>query len=151
MQSFNGEKEISIHDISLMQSELLFSFELTSSPSDTIGIILENTNKEKLIIGYSRSNKQFYVDRRSAGISAFSKNFARISTAPYDARPSLKLHLFVDANSVELFVDDGRLVMTNLVFPGEKYTSLKLFSKGGSCLLNKAIFANLAGTWPKDE
>jgi fructan beta-fructosidase len=147
MQSFNGEKEIPIRKVSLMQSELLFGFELATSPADTIGIILENTNKERLILGYSKSQRQFYIDRRTAGNSSFSKDFARISTASYDARPALKLHLFIDASSVEVFVDDGRLVMTNLVFPGEKYTSLKLFSKGGSSLLNKAIFYSLTGIW----
>lgn len=151
MQTFNGEKEIPTRNVSLMQSELLFGFELTSSPSDTVGIILENSNKEKLIIGYSKSHKQFYVDRRAAGNSGFSKEFGRISTAPYDAGPVLKLHLFIDASSVEVFVDDGRLVMTNLIFPGEKFTNLKLFSKGGAGLLNKAVIIGLSGIWPACE
>ncbi len=147
MQSFSGEKEIPTRNVSLMQSELLFGFDLSSSPSDTIGIIFENTIGERLIIGYSKSQKQFYVDRREAGNSSFSKEFAGISTAPYDAKPVLKLHLFIDASSVEVFVDDGRLVMTNLIFPREKYTSLKLFSKGGAGFLNKAVFTGLAGIW----
>ena len=151
MQTFNGEKEIPTRNVSLMQSELLFGFELTSSPSDTVGIILENSNKEKLIIGYSKSHKQFYVDRRAAGNYGFSKEFGRISTAPYDAGPVLKLHLFIDASSVEVFVDDGRLVMTNLIFPGEKFTNLKLFSKGGAGLLNKAVIIGLSGIWPACE
>ncbi len=117
MQSFDGEKEIPTQKISLMQSEMLFGFELTSSPSDTVGIILSNDINEKLIIGYSKSHRQLYVDRRMAGKSDFSDKFNGISRAEYDARPILKLHLFIDASSVEMFVDDGRVVMTNLVFP----------------------------------
>ena len=57
------------------------------------------------------------------------------------------MHLLVDASSVELFVDDGRLVMTTLVFPTEKFTRLKLFSKGGTGLLNKAVFYGLEKIW----
>jgi fructan beta-fructosidase len=151
MQSFNGEKEIPTRKISLMQSEMLFGFELASTPADTIGIILENNLKEKLIIGYSKSHKQFYIDRRASGKSGFSTRFSGISTAEYDSRPILKLHLFIDVSSVEMFVDDGRVVMTNLVFPSEKYTHLKMFSKGGTGLLNKAVIIGLSGIWSTTE
>jgi sucrose-6-phosphate hydrolase SacC (GH32 family) len=151
LQSFDGEKEIPTRKISLMQSEMLFGFDLTSTHADTVGIILENNLKEKLIIGYSKSQKQFFIDRREAGKSDFSTKFGGISTAEYDARPILKLHLFIDVSSVEMFVDDGRVVMTNLVFPSEKYTHLKVFSKGGSVLLNKAVIYGLSDIWPASE
>ena len=59
----------------------------------------------------------------------------------------MKFHLFVDASSVELFADDGRLVMTTLVFPSQKYNSLKMFSKGGATILNKAVFYDLQKVW----
>jgi fructan beta-fructosidase len=142
-----GEKEISCGRVSLMQSELLFGFNLSDNRVDSLGIILENNLNEKFIIGYSTVQKQFYIDRRMTGNSGFSKEFAGISTAPYNAGISLKLHVLVDASSVELFVDDGRLVMTNLVFPTEKFTRLILFSKSGNVLLNKAVFHGLERIW----
>ena len=146
-QSCTGEKEISPGKVSLMHSELFFGFNLRDSRADSMGIILENDLKEKFIIGYSAFNKQFYIDRSEAGNSGFSKEFAGISTAPYIPGATLKLHLLIDASSVEMFVDDGRLVMTTLVFPTEKFTRLKLFSKGGSCLLNKAVFWSIEKIW----
>jgi fructan beta-fructosidase len=146
-QIFNGEMKISADRITLMQSELLFGFNLTDNKADTMGIILENNLKERLIIGYCSAQKQFYIDRRSAGNSGFSKEFAGISTAPYKPGATLKLHLFIDASSVELFVDDGSLVMTTLVFPTEKYNSLKLFSKGGKSFLNKAVLYGFDKIW----
>jgi fructan beta-fructosidase len=147
LQSFTGEKEISTRNVSLMQSELFFGFDLSDSIADTIGIIFENDVKERLIIGYSHKNKGFYIDRSRAGDSVFSKEFAGISTAPYTAGTGLKLRLLVDASSVELFVDDGRLVMTTIVFPANKYTILKMFSKGGNAMLNKAAFYGLEKVW----
>lgn len=146
-QSFIGEKEISSGGVSLMQSELLFGFNLSDTRVDSLGIILENDLKERFIIGYSSVQKEFYIDRRAAGNSGFSNEFAGISKAPYKAGAVLKMHLLVDASSVELFVDDGRLVMTSLVFPTEKFTRLKLFSKGGSALLNKAVFHGIEKIW----
>lgn len=146
-QSFTGEKEIISDRLSLMQSELSFEFNLSETGVDSLGIILENRLKERFILGYSTVQKQFYIDRRAAGNSAFSREFAGISTAPYIAGARLKMHILVDASSVEVFVDDGRLVMTNLVFPTEKFTSLKLFSKNGNVLLNKAVFHGLEKIW----
>jgi fructan beta-fructosidase len=142
-----GDNEISTGRVSLMQSELLFGFKLSEPGVDTVGIIMENSLKERLIIGYSTVKKKFYIDRTAAGNSGFSKEFAGISTAPYNAGDVLKLHLLIDASSVELFVDDGRLVMTSLVFPTDKFTRLILFSRGGSVLLNKAVFHGIAKIW----
>jgi fructan beta-fructosidase len=146
-QSLIGEKEVFTAGISPMQIEMLFDFKLSDSGVDSLGIILENGMNERFIIGYSTVQKQFYIDRRAAGNSRFSKEFAGISSAPYNAGTALKFHLFVDASSVELFVDDGKLVMTTLVFPTEKYTSLKMFSKGGSTQLIKASFYGLQKIW----
>jgi fructan beta-fructosidase len=147
-QNFTGEKEVSTDGISLMQSELIFEFNLSDSNVDSLGIIFENSNQERFIIGYVPAHKQFYIDRRTAGNSGFSNIFAGISTAPYIADTELKLQVLVDASSVELFVDEGKLVMTSLVFPKEKFTRLILFSKGGNILLNKAEFYGIEGIWP---
>ena len=145
--SFSGEKEIPTGNLSLMQSEMLFGFTLSDNKTDSLGIILGNSFNERFIIGYSVIRKQFYTDRRNAGNSGFSKEFAGISVAPYKAGSVLKMHILIDASSVELFVDDGRLVMTTLVFPNEKFTWLKLFSKGGTGSLNKAAFHGLEKIW----
>ncbi len=146
--SFEGEKEISSGKVPVMQSEMLLGFNLSDNKADSLGIILENDLKERFIIGYSVISKQFYVDRSTAGNATFSDKFAGISVAPFDAGANLKLHLYVDAGSVELFVDDGRLVMTSVVFPTEKFNKIKLFSKGGRGVLNKALFYGLARIWP---
>ena len=106
---------------------------------------------ERLVIGYSPLHKQFYIDRRNAGNSGFSKEFAGVASAPYSANINLKLHLLIDASSVELFADEGRLVMTSLVFPTEKFTTLKLFSKGGNIQLNKAVFYGIERIWQRKK
>ena len=144
---YTGEKDIPAGKVFVMQSELLFGFNLSESKCDTLGIILENSLKERLVIGYSLLYKQFYIDRKGAGPSAFSKEFAGITRAPYIAGTSLKLHLFVDASSVELFVDDGGMVMTTLVFPTEKFTIIKLFSHRGDAVLSKAVFHGISKIW----
>ena len=112
-----------------------------------MGIILENNAHQKLVIGYSRIRKQLFVDRTAAGQSGFSKLFAGVSKAPYMAGEQLIFHVFVDASSVELFVDNGNLVMTNLVFPTENLSRLSVFSTGGEVILKSAEFHNLKRIW----
>ncbi|HET6555893.1 MAG TPA: GH32 C-terminal domain-containing protein, partial [Prolixibacteraceae bacterium] len=146
-QNISGEKEMALDSITLSQSELIFDFNLENSNIDSLGIVLENNLKEKLVIGYSVSQKQFFVDRRAAGPSAFSKEFAGISRAPYTADRHLQLRIFVDVASTELFVDGGKLVMTDIVFPTENFTKLKVFSIGGDLLLEKAEFHSLKRIW----
>jgi fructan beta-fructosidase len=143
----SGEKVINTDSISLNRCELIFDFNLNNYTADSFGISLENKLKEKLNIGYSVGTKKFYVDRRNAGNSSFSGKFSGNDIAPYTAASVLKLHLFIDASSTELFIDDGKLVMTNLVFPSEDYTILKLFSKGGTIKLDKAILYPLESIW----
>ena len=51
--------------------------------------------------------------------------------APINTAKAHNIQVFVDNGSVELFVDGGRVAMTNLVFPNEPYNSLRFYSKGG--------------------
>lgn len=53
--------------------------------------------------------------------------------APVAAQGGKTYHLdvFVDKCSVELFVDGGRIAMTNLVFPTAPYNHIKVYAEGG--------------------
>lgn len=53
--------------------------------------------------------------------------------APVAAQGCKTYHLdvFVDKCSVELFVDGGRIAMTNLVFPTVPYNHVKVYAEGG--------------------
>ena len=62
---------------------------------------------------------QITTDRTKSGDSSFSEEFAKVHKAGKLKNPVSNVKLFVDASSVELFVNDGELVMTELVFPTE--------------------------------
>jgi fructan beta-fructosidase len=146
-QRFSGEKVLSADSTNLMQCELNIDLNLEDSRADSVGIIFENTKGEKFIIGYSSVSKKIYIIRGADSESVFGKRFKGISVAPYTAGAMLKLHIFIDAGSAELFADDGKLVMTSLVFPEEKFTSLKGFSRGGEITIDRAELYNLKSIW----
>ena len=72
----------------------------------------------------------------------YKNDFALATWAPLslceDGKKTYHVDIFVDKSSVELFVDGGRIAMTNLVFPVAPYENVKLYSKGG-----KAEFKNV--------
>ena len=72
----------------------------------------------------------------------YKNDFALATWAPLslceDGKKTYHVDIFVDKSSVELFVDDGRIAMTNLVFPVAPYENVKLYTQGG-----KAEFKNL--------
>jgi sucrose-6-phosphate hydrolase SacC (GH32 family) len=147
-QKISGEKVINSDSINLMQCELRIDFNLEDKKYDSVGIILENSYKERLVIGYSAEKNQFFVNRKNSGKNDFSKKFGSVAIAPYTAGRILKIDLIIDAASTELFADDGRLVMTNLIFPSERFTTLKIFSKGGEVLVDRSEIFNLKSIWP---
>ncbi|MBS1521359.1 MAG: glycoside hydrolase family 32 protein [Bacteroidetes bacterium] len=90
-------------------------------------IILSNSANEKLIIGFDKVKDQYFIDRTKSGRTDFSGNFPSIAYAPRlsDVNNSEML-LLVDRSSVELFADDGRTVMTSIVFPAKPYNHIDL-------------------------
>ena len=71
----------------------------------------------------------------------YKNDFALATWAPLslcDGKQIYHVDIFVDKSSIELFVNEGRIAMTNLVFPVAPYENVKLYSKGG-----KAEFKNV--------
>lgn len=79
---------------------------------------------------------------RIANSINYKNDFALATWAPLslceDGKKTYHVDVFVDKSSVELFVDGGRIAMTNLVFPVAPYENVKLYTQGG-----KAEFKNL--------
>jgi fructan beta-fructosidase len=146
-QQHSGEIPATPDSIPLTRCEISLGFRLQHDGVDSVGLVLLNGRQEKFIICYSQKTKKIIVDRSSAGSSGFSNAFSGQAKAPYKAGEQLHFRLFVDASSVELFVDNGKIVMTSLVFPTEEFTSLVLFSAGGTVVLERAAFYELKNIW----
>lgn len=72
-------------------------------------------------------------DRNASGETAFHSAFPSTSSAPLQpaADGSYTLRIFVDHCSVEVFAEDGRVTITELIFPYPEHTRITLFSNGG--------------------
>ena len=90
-------------------------------------IILRNAKGEKVVMTYDDEEETFDMDRRRSGNISFSDAFPVATSSPTYGKVR-QLRIFVDRCSVEAFDGDGKMCMTNLVFPSTPYD--KIIVKG---------------------
>ena len=94
-------------------------------------ITLSNGSKERVVLDYDADMASLDFDRRHSGQSSFSDAFPTVVTAPVHG--SLRtLRIFIDKSSIEVFDADGRLSMTNLVFPSSPYNRISVKGKANA-------------------
>ena len=86
-------------------------------------ITLKNNQNEEVVMVYDAKKGTFSMDRDQSGVSDFSSEFKAVTTSPtYGAISGLQI--FVDKSSIEVFDVDGKMAMTNIVFPTSPYTDV---------------------------
>ena len=95
-------------------------------------ITLSNAAGEQVVMTYDAAKREFAMDRTHSGDTGFSDDFAAVTTAPVHGKLK-SLRIFVDHCSIEALDAEGRMAMTNLVFPSTPYTDVKV--KGGKATI----------------
>ena len=110
--------------------ELLF--DINAAKSSTVAITLSNDKGEKIVMLYDAASHTLSFDRTEGGLTDFSEGFPAVTATPtHEINGKISLRLYVDRSSIEVFGNDGRFVMTNLVFPTKPYTTLSFSSTDG--------------------
>ena len=90
-------------------------------------ITLRNAKGERVVMTYDDAEETFDMDRRRSGNVSFSDAFPVATSSPTYGKIR-QMRIFVDRCSIEAFDSEGKMVMTNLVFPTEPYD--KIIVKG---------------------
>ncbi len=144
-QGFDLNKAVSFAD----GAELEITIDLANSTTTDLGVEFFNTKNEVLRIGYDRAKNQFYIDRTRAGKQYFAEQFATVSTASRSSdSPKLKLHIFLDVASVELFADEGTTCMTSTFFPNEDFNGFRFYPKDGTAAASCTWYKLLTNQQP---
>ena len=121
--------------------EILLDIE--ARKSQVLTLTLANKAEERVVLTYDSDKETLAFDRTQSGIVNFSQDFPAVTVAPthrHDGK--LSLRIFVDRSSIEVFEKEGRLAMTNLVFPNSPYTELSLkCSKGKAKISNLKVYS----------
>ena len=126
MLALRGNKVKKLSDACELVIDIKSSMELT----------LSNTNGEEVTMRYDAQQQTFSMDRTKSGDCSFSEAFPTVTTAPTHGAMK-QLRIFIDRCSIEAFAADGKMAMTNLVFPSIPYTMLKV--KGGKATIYEIV------------
>jgi fructan beta-fructosidase len=99
------------------------SFDVASS-EDAFALSLSNDKGERVVV--SLENGVLSFDRRSSGLTSFHKAFPAIHRADMHDVVFQRVDVYVDVASVEIFVNDGERVLTEILFPTKPYDRITL-------------------------
>lgn len=115
--------------------------ELEPGPAASVGVMLRSGGGAATVIRYDASEGLLKLDRRRSGHVDFHQSFPSVETVAVPLQDGrLRLQVFLDRCSVEVFAQDGVATMTDLVFPAEAGTGMALFAEGeGARLVALAV------------
>ena len=136
LYSYNGEDYVSVKP----SPEVFAAFEKKPSgrlqPAAYIevtniksnaSIVLSNDKGERVTMLYDGKNATFSMDRTESGVTDFHSDFKAKTVAPTNGVIK-SMQIFIDRCSIEAFDTEGKVAMTNLVFPSKPYD--KIIVKG---------------------
>jgi fructan beta-fructosidase len=128
------------------QLELIAEFERQSSGVQGVEVL--KSSKNETVIGVNWDRETVFVDRTKSANVNFNPKFSGVYEAPLTAPGGkVKLHVFVDASSVEVFVNGGERVLTALSFPSSKGSEVKLFGPQDGARISALDVWNLKSSW----
>lgn len=111
--------------------------ELQAGKQGKAVIELKNRAGDKVMMTYDAGEHTLSFDRRESGIIDFSNDFPAVTVSPtFESDGRISLRIFIDRSSIEVFGNDGRFAMTNLVFPNEPFGSISFSMEQGKGKLN---------------
>jgi len=116
------------------------------------GFRLREGAEQKTVAGYKVAEKQMFVDRSKSGNTDFSPLFSTFHTAPLiPENGKIKLKIFVDDASVEVFGNDGRAVISDVIFPDPASREMGFYTDGGKVRVVSLKVNALNNVWnPSD-
>jgi len=123
--------------------------EINPGNASEFGFKVRKGALEETVVGVNAKRSKLFVDRTRSGEVGFSDKFAGRHEGPVSLErdKNVKLHIFVDRSSVEVFANDGETVITDGIFPARTSDGLELYSQGGEVRIVKMEIWNLNSAW----
>lgn len=101
------------------------------------GLLLRCGGQEATRVGWDAERQALIVDRSQSGRAPDEPTYLTPQSAPLARRPdgTVRWRVLLDRCSVEVFADDGALVLTTLVFPSPRSLEVKAYVTGGAATL----------------
>jgi fructan beta-fructosidase len=102
-------------------------------------LTLKNSKNQFVAVGYNATTNEVYVDRKKSGITNCGNGFATANQVGRlsNDESAHQATILVDRSSIELFINGGRMVLTDLAYPSQPYNQLELSPEGGLLNVNQ--------------
>lgn len=113
----------------------------------TLGLHVREGTRERTVVGYDAAAGSVFVDRTRAGTAPADAFGVRDDAplSPSDGR--IRLRVFVDASSVEVFAEEGLRTLTHTLFPAPSSDGVSAFAAGGTARLVELDAWPLRSIW----
>jgi fructan beta-fructosidase len=126
--------------------EIVAEFE--PGTADEFGLKVRTGRGQETVIGVAVRAGRLFVDRTRSGEVDFHKAFAARHTAPLSlAGGRVRLRVLVDWSSVEVFANDGSVVLTDQIFPSPASQGVALYAVGGAARLVSLEAWPMSSAW----
>jgi fructan beta-fructosidase len=136
-----------MHMASLRGETLEIEAELAPGDAKEIGFRLRKGGNEETLVGFTPANKEIFIDRTRSGLVAFAPEFSGRHKAVLRQSSSVKLHIFMDRSSLEVFVNDGEAILTERIYPSPGSDGMELYSDEGKGKLLSLTVWKLGSIW----
>ncbi|GAB5519742.1 MAG: hypothetical protein RhofKO_19930 [Rhodothermales bacterium] len=138
-----------IEGLSQSRFEAILEVDLEATSATQFGITLSNAAGDVYRLTYDRSTQQVISDRTGAGDTSFSDRFAaEPHVAIYQSEgATMQWHVLVDVASAEVFIDSGRVVLTDVFFPTTPFDQLDLVALDGVLAATSVTVYPLESIW----
>jgi fructan beta-fructosidase len=143
IQQANNE----IHAANVQGDTLEIEAEIAPHVAHEIGFRLRKGANEETLVGISARTHELFIDRTRSGLVSFSPDFPGRHHATLHWTSPVKLHIFLDRSSVEVFANDGETVLTDRVYPSAGSDGLELFSDSGGSQVQLLTIWKLGSIW----
>lgn len=138
-----------LSEISATAFEIVAEIELPEkNRAEEFGFQLRKSETQQTDVGYNVTNSTAFFDRSKSGEIDFSEKFStRHETKVKPDNNRIKMRMYVDESSAEVFVNDGQAVFSNVIFPDGASDEMSFYSKGGDVKIVSLEIYPLRGIW----
>jgi len=119
------------------------------APGDSgeVGFRLRTGQSEETLVGISGKTHEVFIDRTRSGLVSFSPDFPGRHRANLHWTSPVKLHIFLDRSSIEVFANDGETVLTDRIYPSPGSDGFEIYSESADAQIPLLKIWKLSSIW----
>jgi fructan beta-fructosidase len=121
--------------------------EITPGVSGEVGFRLRKGESDQTLVGVSAKTHEVFIDRTRSGLVSFSPDFPGRHRASLRQTSPVKLHIFLDRSSIEVFANEGETVLTDRIYPSPGSDGFEIYSESAGAQIALLNIWKLSSIW----